>query len=42
MIENVSTNKIDSGLGLAQNISKSLLSKLGINTGLSKEKTDTI
>ena len=40
MIENI--NKIDSGLGLAQNISKSLLSKLGINTSVSKEKTDTI
>ena len=42
VIENVNVNKIDSGLGLVQNISKSLLSKLGIGTGAGTEKASTI
>ncbi len=40
VIENINSNKINSGLGLVQNISKSLLGKLGISGGLGKEENN--
>lgn len=42
IIENINSNKISSGLGLAQNISKSLLGKLAIDGGFGKEKNNVI
>lgn len=42
LIENINSNKINSGLGLVQNISKSLFGKLGINVGAGEEGTSTI
>lgn len=42
VIENINSNKINSGLGLVQNISKSLFGKLGINVGAGEEETSTI
>ena len=42
VIENINSNKINSGLGLVQNISKSLFGKLGINVGAGEEESSTI
>ena len=42
VIESINSNKINSGLGLVQNLSKSLFGKLGINVGLGTEKSNNI
>ncbi|MDV4150152.1 S8 family peptidase [Clostridium sp. AL.422] len=42
VIQNLNSNKINSGLGLIQNISKNLLGKLGINFWMKNQTENTI